>query len=325
MPHSDGTRWDIRSAVRRRPGMYFGSARDRGMTRALLEVVSNAVDAVLPAQHGHITVELPGPREAVIADNGPGFAVHGVEELVSILTEMHDSPTRDGHTPHVHVGSLTGVGLSAVAAACASFSVTTTNEQQTYCATVVEGEVTAATVENRPIGRATGTTVNLVLDESVLAGVWEEALIHWRLFELSCLCPNLTVHSRGHTMKHELGDLLPGSAKAAPFHTSDVSLAGGHRLRIAVREIQTAGSSLLMGYVNLEQVRRGSLIKGLRDGVEGDRRSAWPSVHAVADLWHPEPTFAGPTRDELNAPDIELPVAEAMAKLLETSGISRAR
>lgn len=110
--------------IRRRPGMYFGSTTSRGLHNLIAEVVSNCLDQVLAGKVSRIEVDVFG-EDITVTDDGPGIPIapgaSGLSFLEEVLTEYHDSPTADGHAPHVHLAA--GVGPAAVSAVCSVVTV----------------------------------------------------------------------------------------------------------------------------------------------------------------------------------------------------------
>lgn len=102
--------------VRRRAGMYVGDLGPGGVLHLAYEVIANAVDLHLSGRCTQIEVTILADGAVRIQDDGPGFPItdaDGSPLLVRALTELHDAPTKDGHTRHVHLASF-GLGLSVV-------------------------------------------------------------------------------------------------------------------------------------------------------------------------------------------------------------------
>lgn len=112
-------------AVRKRPAMYVGSRDSRGIGAMLLEVLANAVDEHLAGRCGRIDVEVAEDGEIRVTDDGRGFLLESLP--LQSLTDLHCGPTLDGHAPHVHLSGLQGVGLAAVVALCARFTLESGN------------------------------------------------------------------------------------------------------------------------------------------------------------------------------------------------------
>jgi hypothetical protein len=294
--------------------MFFGDTAGQGQANLLWEVVSNSLDQVLQRQASQIWVSVDAGARLTVRDDGPGLPLQGVDDLVSIVTEPHATPTRDGHSPHVHVRRH-GVGLAAVAAAAGRFHIVSEHGGRRWSVLLEQGRVVHAS-ELDPLGSA-GTIVTWHADPELFEGPLPHTTIHWRLFALAALTPGLTVHLGDQVLQGDLGSLLPGGHAGGPYALREGHTDAGHRLRLAIRHgLVTGVESTLLAYVNLSPVRSaGSLHQALRAGLERDR---WPPVQGavVADLWHPSVRYAGPSRDALDQPDLVEPIAELVTELV---------
>lgn len=101
-----------RDAVLRRPGMYFGNPEE-AVNNAVDEFIGNAIDLHLAGLATHVKIEVQG-RAIIITDDGPGFPFsidRDDNPVERFLTRHHNSPTADGHQPHIHLGNG-GLGLA---------------------------------------------------------------------------------------------------------------------------------------------------------------------------------------------------------------------
>ena len=127
-------------AIRKRPGMYFGDLEHGGANHVICELVANSIDQFLAGVASYVKVDIEGDRICV-SDDGSGLPFDQPSEEVDIslaehyLTQYHQTPTADGHAPHVHVG-CSGIGLVAVTAVSVALQITSANGkavwQQTY-------------------------------------------------------------------------------------------------------------------------------------------------------------------------------------------------
>jgi len=113
--------------VRRRPGMYIGALDSRGVHHIVLEVVANALDEFLANPLCTRIRVRTAASGVVVEDDGRGIPVESTDEgeatLTKVLTTLHNTPTADGHHPHVHL-SLHGVGIACVNALSSELTVT---------------------------------------------------------------------------------------------------------------------------------------------------------------------------------------------------------
>ncbi|MFJ5219605.1 DNA gyrase subunit B [Streptomyces sp. NPDC088354] len=78
--------------IRKRPGMYVGSTGERGLHRAVYEVVGRPVNEVLAGRATSVDVTLAPDGGVSVADDGPGVPVEADEDgfgLEALLTSAH--------------------------------------------------------------------------------------------------------------------------------------------------------------------------------------------------------------------------------------------
>ena len=64
---------DDQEHVRRRVGVYLGSADSRGMTTAVREIIDNSVDEAIEGHGGRITITFYEDGSAEVVDSGRGI------------------------------------------------------------------------------------------------------------------------------------------------------------------------------------------------------------------------------------------------------------
>ena len=107
----DANRYDATSitvlhgweAVRKRPGMYVGSIRERGLHQSVFEVVDQAVNEVLAGRASSVDVTLAPDGGVSVADDGPGVPVEAAGDtggpgLEALLTRMHAGAVPGGRS-----------------------------------------------------------------------------------------------------------------------------------------------------------------------------------------------------------------------------------
>ena len=144
--------------VRKRPGMYIGSTRPRGLHHLVYEVVDNSVDEALAGFCTHIEVWIHADNSITVADNGRGIPVekHPKEKIPTVevvLTILHAGGKFGGEGYKVS-GGLHGVGVSVVNALSTRVEVNVRRDGKEYAIDFKRGKTNTKLHE---IGKAKGT------------------------------------------------------------------------------------------------------------------------------------------------------------------------
>ncbi len=197
-------------AVRRRPGMYVGDTSDgSGVHHLLWEVVGNAIDEHLAGHAHHIHVRLEGDT-VTVEDDGRGIPVEphpsGRSALEVVMTQLHAGPTRDGHTPHVHIGqSLHGVGLAAVNALSDPLEVIVHRGGRRFAMAFARGDTTSPLRDLGP-SDSRGTQITLRPDPTIFGGPGLDPVgIREHLRELAYFNPAVTLGFNGERFHEPRG------------------------------------------------------------------------------------------------------------------------
>lgn len=100
--------------------MYFGSVDSRGCHQLAMEVIANGVDQFL-AGHASVLLVRLHDWSLTVEDDGEGYPLECADGH-HFLSTFHNSPTSDGHAPHVHLITQ-GVGLAPVNAVCSDYTL----------------------------------------------------------------------------------------------------------------------------------------------------------------------------------------------------------
>jgi DNA gyrase/topoisomerase IV subunit B len=344
-------------AVRRRPGMYVGDVRDgSGLHHLLWEIVANSLDEHLAGRASRIRVSLEG-NLAEVEDDGrgipidtvPGRSIAGreVSALEWILTTLFGGPTRDGHSPHVHVSpSGFGLGLAPVNALCEELEVEIWREGFAWKQRFARGRSLGPLARGARTLR-TGTRVRIRPDASIFESPrFDRHLVRQRLEEVALWNPRLTIDFMSQPIREPRGivawiDRLALENEVAP--PRDIFVTSATRDDVFV-EVAAGWSDAayvdLRSFVGQSQTPEGGhhethFWRGLVDALalrkpeafqRPPRASRWrhmlaPGLLAVVHVMLKDPSFAGPTRDRLDSPQagaaVRAQVAQAFSAHLE--------
>lgn len=253
----------------------------------LWEVLANSLDEHFAGRARRIDVVLHADGAFSVTDDGGGISPepgpHGACMIERAVTSLHGGPTRDGHSPHVHVG-LHGVGLAVVNALSAELELETQRDGGRWRLRAKQGVLQEPL---RRIGRsrATGTTVRARPDPAVFSDVeLSYHAIRARLYELAALSPSLELtlrdeRRRAVRLQHREGleallasrsPLGRGAEIYGPARAPALRVRGaGVDVTVDAAMIWRSGRGWrIRSYVNLQRTRGGgSHVAGLLAGV----------------------------------------------------------
>ncbi len=305
-------------AVRKRPGMYLGSD-ERFVENVAEEIVSNSLDQFHAGLAAWVKVEASG-HTVEVTDDGGGmrFVAESDELAVEVFRQMHSTPSRFRHAPHVHIG-LHGVGLAPLNALAKSMLIETWVDGTGYRLRFENAELVGHVEHD--IGPGHGTRVRWVGDSSyynhhelntasLRALLWHAAHINAGMtIELNGerFCAPNGLLDYAYTLMH------PATHWEPRVH----HLKGEHnKVRYEI---------VLLG--EAEETRFTSFANGLQNRGGGSHQDAL--AEAIADIKPPfavalihiialKPEYAAPTRDKLRMPGLD----EVVRHALEQSRLS---
>lgn len=136
-----------REHVRKRPGMYIGDTKLKGLHHLVGEIIGNSIDQFLVDQVSRISIQIED-GVATIVDDGPGLPFDlpsnfGNDSLATdYFLKIHKTPSVDHHAPHVHFHSPIGVGVFVVAALSEYVNVESFRNGKLYSQSFSRGEAT---------------------------------------------------------------------------------------------------------------------------------------------------------------------------------------
>ncbi len=195
--------------IRLWPGMYIGSSDQYGVTHMLKELVANSLDQYLAGKATRIDIHHEGPC-ICISDDGDGLpfdlqGTSGTSCAETFFTEIHDSPTADGHSPHIHLNSA-GVGLVVITALSSLVEVVSYRAGRRWSQSFSKGKALGPAQSTPSDGR--GTCITFVVDAAVMSSQSPEwSLIRRTLFDTAHLFPGVILGLQGEVF-HAPGGLL---------------------------------------------------------------------------------------------------------------------
>jgi DNA gyrase subunit B len=306
--------------IRRRPGMYIGNL-ETGPEFLLFEVIANGVDQWLAGQATHVSISHAGPLITVM-DDGPGlpydeFDASGTRLAETYFTKYHDTPTADGHSPHIHLNRH-GLGLIVVNALAETLMVRTHRSGQLWTQSFSQGLPTGAPVSTPSQER--GTTISFLPDP----GIFEDHTPRWnmvrrKLFETAHLVPGLRLSLGRETFFSDRG--LVDLAEFFLPHTSASRFSSPEcrHLHLEMEEaiidaaaVGTAAKCEWHSWCNgSPTIDHGTHVDGFKEAL---RKLKWKPAVAMIHVIMKEPRFSAPTQDHLRAVNITKIVRKALLK-----------
>lgn len=303
-------------AIRKRPGMYFGSTDERGLFHLFLEVFSNAVDAVIRNENPVIKVHSIYP-EIIIEDNGVGFPFdeecEDGKNLVELyITTLHSNRSRDNHAPHIHLRYLYGVGLAAVNAVASQFSIESWCKNKQWSIFSEKGIITKP-AEVIKQGQMYGSTITFKPDEEIFSvKEMNPSRVRAVLFEAAHLFPGISIHFNGEifSSKNGLSDLIYIISDKDGYFPSSFNepFTFSEKIDDFYINISLIGSSEKpkdanwLSWVNGNGTPfHGSHVKGIKKAL---KKVNWKIGAGLVHLIHYNPCYAGPTKGSLELPYI---------------------
>jgi len=184
--------------IRKRPSMYIGDTTVRGLHHIFDELLDNSIDQFLAGNATAVTASTTGST-LKFSDDGPGLPFdepcENADSLATYyLTEVRrNSPTADGHTPHIHLGGW-GCGLRIVTALTEKCHVTSVRNKslwrKSFTKGIADGSATVTSQRGTP-----GTTYDLTIDREIFSNDWCQQRIDRRMKDAAYLFPGFRVQS----------------------------------------------------------------------------------------------------------------------------------
>ena len=154
----------FREGVRRRVGIYLGSADHTGVLAGLLELVNNATDEALVCETAKKIELVIGKDWASCRDYGRGMP-HGPnsftkEVMINLLTENHSGAKFDDNAYGGKSRGLNGTGSAATCCSSDIFKITSYRDGAAWYMEFKEGKPQFSECQKKPLnGEANGTYI----------------------------------------------------------------------------------------------------------------------------------------------------------------------
>lgn len=304
---------DWKEHIRRRSGMYIGGLGDGtspedGIYMLLKEVVDNSIDEFTMGFGKRIEITINGD-EICVRDYGRGIPLGA---LVDATSKMNTGAKYDSEVFKKTVG-LNGVGIKAVNALSAKFSVESVRENKSRfvnfeCGNLIEDITKDSTDRN-------GTRTTFIADKSVFGDyvinkIFVEDMV--RIYTYLNVGLTILLNGENYTSKNGLLDLLNENINEEPLY-QPIYLKGND-----IEVIITHGSGYgenMYSFVNGQYTTQGgthlvafreALGKTIRDFYKKDfdTKDVCMSLHAAVSIKMIEPNFESQKKIKLTSKDI---------------------
>jgi topoisomerase-4 subunit B len=305
---------DWKEHIRKRPGMYIGklgdgSAADDGIYVLLKEVIDNSVDEFMMGNGKKIDIQVSDQRISV-RDYGRGIPLG---KLMDVAARMNTGAKYDSKAFKKSVG-LNGVGIKAVNALSAAFSIKSVRDGRIKIIDFSKGDVVVEN-EELPTEEPNGTTVVFTPDEEIFRTYhYIDEYVVAMLKNYTYLNAGLVINYNGekYISKNGLYDLLNENIGQEPLYPiihlkgEDIESAITHGNQYGEDYYSFVnGQHTVQGGTHLAAFRE-ALIKTIRDFYkkEFDASDIRASIVAAISIKVEEPVFESQTKTKLGSRDI---------------------
>lgn len=307
-----------RDGIRKRPSMYIGDTRTRGLHHLLFELIDNVADQFLAGTASEVSVQAD-ENSILVSDDGPGLpfdekAESGVPLATEYLTTIHRRATADAHTPHLHFAGF-GCGLSVLTALSEQTTIRSWRNGRRWELTFCRGEPAgqAIVIES---GEGRGTTIQFRPDPGIFGDYWiDESELDAQLKVVSHLLPGFRVMFNGNLLYSQNGL----ADWCSEFADSESSSPMSVQMKLDDFEVQAAaiGSAEETKWISFANGNRtvegGTHLTAFKQVIN---RFGWKPAVAMIHVTLHSPEFAGPTRARLVAPKIQTPIEQALGDIV---------
>ena len=305
---------DWKEHIRRRPGMYIGklgdgTSADDGIYILIKEVLDNSIDEYMMGFGKQIDITIDG-KTVTIRDYGRGIPL---TKLSDVASKMNTGAKYDSKAFKKSVG-LNGVGIKAVNALSASFTIRSVREGDARAVLFEKGEEISDKMESG-LTEKNGTAVSFTADESVFGPyTFNYEYIETMIRNYTYLNSGLVVRFNGvpFVSKNGLLDLLNENIGEEPLYPP-IHLTGAD-IEIALTHGAGYGETYY-SFVNGQYTPQGgyhqaafreAIVKTVREFLKKDYDAAdiRSSIVAAISVKVEEPMFESQTKTKLGSKDM---------------------
>lgn len=170
--------------IRKRFGMYIGSAGEEGVIRLFYEALGNAIDEFQAGRASNILVKInEKTSEIIISDDGMGIPIKKIEDA---CTKLHTSGKFENDYSKISIGQ-NGVGLKVINALSEKLTVLVKRDGYKWKTEFSKGEIITHTTKVSKLNKneGTGTTLSFIPDITVLKDITINAERYKKFLEIS--------------------------------------------------------------------------------------------------------------------------------------------
>ena len=193
----------FKEGVRRRIGMYLGSADMQGVYQAFQEIVSNSIDEYYMGYGNHIKIELKD-NSIIVEDEGRGIPFGTKEDGTNVMVSIFSTPHTGGkfsEKTYQAVAGLNGIGAKATCLSATFFEAASYRDNKMAIVKFAKGDIVSYKEVENKTSKKNGTIIKFESDPEV----FKDEPIKIDFKHLCEMCKNLSFLTKGlkFTLKNE--------------------------------------------------------------------------------------------------------------------------
>lgn len=193
----------FKEGVRRRIGMYLGSADMQGVYQGFQEIVSNSIDEYYMGYGNHIKIELKD-NSIIVEDEGRGIPFGTKEDGTNVMVSIFSTPHTGGkfsEKTYQAVAGLNGIGAKATCLSATFFEAASYRDNKMAIVKFAKGDIVSYKEVENKTSKKNGTIIKFESDPEV----FKDEPIKIDFKHLCEMCKNLSFLTKGlkFTLKNE--------------------------------------------------------------------------------------------------------------------------